>query len=139
MRDQIVAAARECLKTPFVHQGRALGFGQDCAGVLVHIFQSLTLPYIDQKGYPRRPYAGMMKTILDRQPSLIEINKKQIDKGDVLLMRIYREPQHIAIYTVDSIVHSYSGAGEVIEHRLDHPWRKRITHAYQIVRPADVG
>ena len=38
MRDDIVAAAREYLDTPFVHQGRVKGVGIDCAGDLQGFF-----------------------------------------------------------------------------------------------------
>lgn len=135
MREDIVNAASACMGTPFHHQGRLVGVGIDCAGVLVHIFNTLGLPYIDEKGYPRRPYKGLIKSILDSQPSLQAIDKKTIARGDVLLMRFLHEPQHVAIYTGKTIIHSYSGVGRVVEHSLDRMWTKRITHAYRIVKP----
>jgi len=133
MRDLIVQAATECMGTPFHHQGRVVGVGIDCAGVLVHILKSLELPFIDEKGYPRLPYRGLIKSILDSQPALEEIDKKTIQRGDVLLMRFLREPQHVAIYTGSTMIHSYSEIGRVVEHSLDNLWSKRITNAYRII------
>lgn len=138
MRSKIVAAARACLGTPFRHQGRLVGVGMDCAGVLIHVLNTLGLPHDDEKGYPRHPYAGMLETILNRQPSLTEISRSAARHGDVLLMRFRREPQHIAIHAGATMIHSYSGIGRVIEHTLDDLWKRRITAAYRITGIEDV-
>ncbi|MCK9468475.1 MAG: C40 family peptidase [Porticoccaceae bacterium] len=133
---RIISAARETMGTPFHHQGRVVGVGMDCAGVLVHVLKSLGLPIIDERGYPRFPYRGLIKSILDSQPSLLPIDKREMVTGDVLLMRITREPQHVAIYTGATIVHAYSTAGGVVEHSLSPEWRGRIMGVYRIVEPA---
>lgn len=130
--ESIIAAARECLETPFHHQGRVVGVGMDCAGVLVHILQRHGLPYVDERGYPRYPYHGLMQRILDSQPSLLKISRKQLEAGDVLLMRYRSEPQHVAIYTVATIIHGSSEHGRCVEHTLDSHARFRVTAAYRI-------
>lgn len=132
--DAIIDAARECLETPFLHQGRLPHKGLDCAGLLVHCFQSVRVPYDDSRGYPRHPYRGLIKSILDHQPSLMTVRDSALFPGAVLLMAIHREPQHVAIYTGSTIIHSYSGIGRVVEHHLDPRWEKRIKRVYQIVR-----
>jgi cell wall-associated NlpC family hydrolase len=129
---RIVSAARECVGTPFRHQGRINGVALDCAGVLVHVFERLTLPYDDEKGYPRRPYNGQLEAGLLRQPHLIEINKGEIVSGDVVLFRIKKEPQHIGIFTGETLIHAYYSTGRVVEQSFN-PWRNQITHAYRIV------
>lgn len=131
--ESIMAAARECLGTPFHHQGRVLGVGMDCAGVLVHILQRHNLPYTDERGYPRFPYHGLMQRILDGQPSLKRIARSEIAMGDVLLMRYKAEPQHVAIYGGKTIVHGSSEHGRCVEHTLDGSARLRVTAAYRIV------
>jgi cell wall-associated NlpC family hydrolase len=130
---QIVRLARDCLDTPFLHQARVPGVGLDCAGVLVHILQSLGLPCIDERGYPRLPYRGLIKSILDAQPALSTINRDDMQAGDILLMRFRKEPQHVAVFTGTGIVHSYSAIGRVVEHGLDELWKKRITAVYRII------
>ena len=128
---RIIELARECLGTPFVHQGRVVGVGMDCAGVLVHIFRGLGCEYVDQKGYPVSPYKGMIEKAMELQPHLTNRPTSELRAGDVVLFRIKKDPQHIGIYTGDSIVHAYSVARKVIEVSLE-PWRKNLTYVFRI-------
>lgn len=133
LTEQVVTAARSCLGTPFVHQGRHVGVALDCAGVVVHVMRSLGLPYNDEHGYPRHPYKGMMERSLDAQPHIVLVSRNAMQSGDVLLMRFRREPQHLAILAEQTIIHAYSGTGRVVEQTLVPLWRRRITHVYRIV------
>lgn len=131
-----VEAAFELLDVPFRHQGRSR-LGVDCAGVLVHIFQRLGLPYQDEMGYPMNPYDGQLEKILDAQPSLSRISKSEAGANDVLIMRISKAPQHIAIHAgeIDGhpyIIHGSELHGKVAHHRLDDLWRARVIRAYRI-------
>ena len=136
----VVSAAMDLLKVPFRHQGRNK-LGVDCAGVLVHCFQSLGLPHFDTQGYPRTPYDGTLEKILDAQPSLKRIFVSEAREGDVLVMRISKEPQHIAIHAgmhhgAVYIIHSSEQHGGVVMHRADELWRARVIRAYRMERPA---
>jgi cell wall-associated NlpC family hydrolase len=135
-REDVIAAAKEVEGTPFKHQGRIPGLGMDCAGVLVHCFQRLGLPHEDAQGYPRNPFDGQLERILDGQPSLRRIAKAEMDRGDVLCMRISSAPQHIALYLglIDGhpyILHGSSEHGKVATHRLDALWGARIVRVYR--------
>lgn len=132
---RVIEIARSTMGTPFRHQGRVVGVGIDCAGVLVHILRTLGLPHDDSRGYPRLPYEGLIESILDAQPSLVAYPKSQMQPGDVLLMRFRTEPQHVAICTGETIIHSYSAIGRVVEHRLSPVWRARIVKIYRITEP----
>lgn len=128
--DDIIAAARSALDTPFRHQGRRVGEGMDCAGLLRHVCDILGVPCIDESGYPRRPYRGMIESSLDSQPSL----KRAFDgllPGDVLLMRFAGEPQHIAIFTGTGIIHALQSIGKVCEHGFTGPWPRRLVRIYR--------
>lgn len=134
--DEIITAASECLETPFVHQGRVIGLGMDCAGVLVYCFARLGLPFNDEMGYPRNPYDGQLDKILAAQPSLRPIIKTAARRGDVLSMRIKSAPQHIAIHAGqvrghDYIIHGSSEHGKVCMHRLCDVWGSRVMSAYR--------
>ncbi|MBK8745664.1 MAG: peptidase P60, partial [Propionivibrio sp.] len=41
MTAAILAAARACIGTPFVHQGRIPGLALDCAGLVVAVAQAI--------------------------------------------------------------------------------------------------
>jgi cell wall-associated NlpC family hydrolase len=133
MRDRIIAYARETLSTPFQHQARVPGVGLDCAGVLVHILKSLDLPHVDERGYPRTPYKGLIRSILESQPSLQKIPKAEMSAGDVLLMKFASEPQHVAILAGDTIIHAYSQVGRCVEHGFTPEWRRRVTDVFRVV------
>jgi len=136
---KIIAAAFECMGTPFVHQGRVPGLGIDCAGLLVHCFKSLGLPYNDESGYPRTPYDGQLQKILDIQPALQRIAVADALPGDWLTMRMSKDPQHLALRADDRnghqyIIHAASESGAVVHHRIDDLNRARITGAYRMVK-----
>lgn len=134
----IVAAARECLGFPFRHMGRDM-HGMDCAGLAEYIAKRLELSYIIQPNYPRSPYDGTLERGLDEQPCLSRIDVSEASCGDLLLMRIVKAPQHIAIHAgqahgMDCIIHAYNQVGRVCEHILDDGWRRKIVRAYRFVR-----
>lgn len=128
--DDIITAARSALGVPFKHQGRSAS-GLDCAGLIVHVAQSLGLDYVDSDGYSRRPSGGLLESALDGQPCLERVARRQ--PGDVLLMRFTGEPQHLGIFTGETLIHSYANVGKVCEHRVDEAWARRIVRAYRFV------
>lgn len=124
----IVAAARECIGTPFAHQGRMLNRALDCAGVAVHVAQRWHA--VDEPAaYGRMPNNAMLEYWLERQPFLQVAAAAQA--GDILLMRFTGEPQHLAICAGDTIIHAYEAIGRVVEHNLDARWRRRIVRVYR--------
>lgn len=126
---QIIDAARECLGTPFHHQGRLPGVALDCAGVAVHVARRIGCAVDEPAAYSRLPHKGLLESWLNRQPCLEQAASP--DAGDVLLMRFTAEPQHIAIYTGTTIIHAYEGIGRTVEHDLDAKWRRRIVCVYR--------
>jgi NlpC/P60 family putative phage cell wall peptidase len=133
----ILAAARECLGTPFRHQGRLVGVGLDCAGVAAHVCRRLGLQPVDAVGYGRTPAHGLLESTLDRQPFLVRVVEGAPQPGDFLLMRFLGEPQHIAVLAEGTLIHAFEGVGTCCEHRLDDKWQRRIVSAYRLVSPID--
>lgn len=128
----IISAARQCLGTPFRHQGRLAGFSLDCAGVAVHVARQIGVGHLDVSGYGPVPSGGYLERALDGQPCLERVDGVS-DRmpGDLLLMRFASDPQHIAIYTGDTIIHAYEAAGLCCEHRLSSMWAARIVRVYR--------
>ena len=130
--DDVVAAASECLNTPFLHQGRLAGRGLDCAGVIAHVMTRLGLAYEDMRGYPRTPYERMIEKVMDRQPNMVAVPQSEMTKGDILLMRFTDEPQHLAVHAGENIIHAYEHVGKCCEHRFADVWRARVVRVYRI-------
>jgi len=132
--DEIIAAARACVGTPFRHQGRQPGVGLDCAGVAVQVASALGCAVIDQEGYGDRPAHGMLEAMLDAQPCLERVTDDAGPQpGDVLLMRFNGDPQHVAILAGETMIHAWASPGLCCEHDVDATWRARIVRVYRFV------
>lgn len=129
--DDILTAARECLGTPFRHQGRLIGFGIDCAGVAIHVARQIGAGHIDVSGYGRTPANGQLERSLDEQPCLERVALNERQAGDLLLMRFVSDPQHLAICAGETIIHAYESVGQCCEHRLSSLWAARIVRVYR--------
>jgi NlpC/P60 family putative phage cell wall peptidase len=133
-REAIIAEARTWLGTPFLHQGRLKGAGVDCAGLVIGIARALELPHADVDGYGRQPRRGLLEAELAAQMDPIAL--EDLAPGDVLLLRIERDPQHLAVVSSLeplAVVHAYAGGGlaRCVEHDLDPRWLRRIIGAYR--------
>ncbi len=129
--DDILDAARQCLGTPFRHQGRLIAFGLDCAGVAIHVARQIGAGHLDVSGYGRTPANGQLEQSLDSQPCLERVFLEDRRPGDLLLMRFASEPQHLAICAGETIIHAYEAAGLCCEHRLSSLWEARIVRVYR--------
>lgn len=129
----IVTAARACLGTPFAHQGRVIGVGLDCVGVAVHAVRSIGVDVLDIPGYGRTPNNGRLASAMDAQCGLERVhNIAERRAGDILLLRFFREPQHVGICTGDGIIHAYQAVDGCCEHPIDEKWAARIVRVYRV-------
>jgi cell wall-associated NlpC family hydrolase len=125
----VVAEARRWLETPFMHQGRVLGVGVDCVGVPIMVAQARGLSDFDIQAYGRQPNGSQMRAFLDANMDRVPMTDSAV--GDLLLMRIERDPQHLAILTDKGILHAHASVGRCVEHGIDDRWRRRIIAVYR--------
>ena len=130
--DDIIAAARSALDTPFRHQGREVGTGLDCAGLICHVCDALEIPYTDQERYARQPSDGLLEAALDGHQCIERVHGSPVP-GDLLLLRFAGEPQHLAIFTGQNIIHAHQPAKKVCEHGFTGPWPNRLVRVYRFV------
>lgn len=131
-RDEVVAAARDWLGVPFLHQGRSRA-GVDCAGLVICVARGLgELPEgYDVNGYRRAPDGSMLRECDAR---LVPISG--LEAGAVAMMRFSEEPQHLAFVAPYrhggfALIHALQKSGRVVEHRLDPTWRGRIVRLFR--------
>ena len=127
--NDIILAARECIDTPFQHQGRIVGKALDCVGVVIHVAKRLGLEIFEPAAYGRAPHQGMLELLADQQTDLERVQDRQ--PGDILMMRFAQEPQHVGIFTGENIIHAYENIKKVCEHRLSSVWAARIVRVYR--------
>lgn len=130
---QVIDSARAMIGTPFLHQGRIPGVALDCAGLVVAVARQLGFDPVDVAGYSRTPFHGQLESHVAAQSCLEEVPLPQIAPGAIVVMRFTKEPQHLAIYAGDTIIHSYETVGQVCEHALSSAWRARIVRAFCFV------
>ncbi len=136
-RMEIVQEARTWIGTPFRHQGSLKGVACDCIGLIKAIGMQFKLMDYDQTypealsyaNYSMMPDSKRMREALGRWFIPVPVAEAQV--ADFYFMAWGREPQHVALVTDHGIIHSYSGAGKVVEHSLDDRWRQRIAAAYR--------
>lgn len=130
--DTVVNAARRYLGTPFMHQGRMVGIGVDCAGVLTCVAYDLGLKDVRISDYGRLPDPERAKQIIEAHMDPIPFS--DLSLGDVLSFVILRDVQHYGVLTqTDSMrfLHAYETVGRVVETSLVGPWLKRLRNCYR--------
>jgi cell wall-associated NlpC family hydrolase len=152
----LVAAARQFLGTPFVHQGRLPHVGLDCIGLLQATAQSCGIQHQDFAGYGRRPKSDeLVRRIADHSALIGKVGITESPDGygvtvltsdaaaalaipgDLMLFWIHaghRRPQHAGIRTDIGILHTHGilGVSKVVEHGLDPFWIARLDSVWRL-------
>lgn len=130
LRRAVVEAARACVGTPFLHQGRTPGVGLDCVGLVRWPQVAVAADDSDFRAYGRTPNPSRMGLLLNRH--FDAISPSDARPGDILWFRIAGDPQHLAIFTGETIIHAVSnGPCAVVEHGYRHPWPKRLAGVFR--------
>ena len=138
-REEIVAAARRWIGTPYCHQASIRGAGTDCLGLLRGIWREVlgsepepTPAYSEDWSEP----SGKEELLAAASRVLVRIDTGTVAPGDVLIfrMRAGMVAKHIGIIgqtsPISSFIHAYSGHG-VVESALSEPWARRIAGQFQ--------
>jgi cell wall-associated NlpC family hydrolase len=126
--DDLVASAREFLGTPFAHMGRN-AHGVDCIGLVILSVENAGMGRYDTPGYDRQPSRYLLTDGIAEH--LVRVGISDIKRGDLLVFRFGRYPQHVGIYSGATVIHCYEQVGRVIEHRMDNTWNKRLFSAFR--------
>ena len=134
-RDEIVAAARSWLGTPYRHQASRKGAGCDCLGLVRGVWRELVGPE------PARlpPYTpdwaevtGKETLLAAARAHLVEVPLGTAQAGDVLVFRMATgvPAKHCGVLSGEgALVHAYWGRA-VVETRLVPWWRRRAVAAF---------
>ncbi len=141
MEKDIILAARKWIGTPFKHQGRLLGVGCDCLGLLMGIAKECSLVTLnnqplldlDQSTYHMVSDGNLLEHLLG-------IHLKTIPKitlASLVLLEFDKNPQHLGIITDNSyntfnIIHADISRGGVVEHILTEEYEKKIKKIHKL-------
>lgn len=141
-RTQIIAEARTWIGTPYRHQASLKGAGADCLGLIRGVWRGIYGNEPEQPGPYTPNWAGetASETLRDAaRRHLIEIDKRAIQAGDVILIRMRDAgpAKHAAIMSgPTSIIHAYDRHA-VAENCLPDAWRRRIAYAFSFPSVVD--
>jgi hypothetical protein len=120
---EIIQITKATIGTPFVHQGRLVGQGLDCLGLLVHVLKEVgsSKANLDNLAYHKIPPKNIM--LITCRQHFQEIT--ELELGAFVILEIDKNPSHIAIITdhIDGefyITHAYYQCKKVVEHILPH-------------------
>jgi len=131
--NEIITYAREWIGTPYIHQGRQLGVGCDCAGFLIKLAEKFGYQPEDMKGYAPIPDMKEMMGLIDSQMVRIP-DKTKCQWADIALMSFKKNgcPHHIGMITPRGILHCNENLGKVVEHGINACWAKKIKFIYRL-------
>jgi NlpC/P60 family putative phage cell wall peptidase len=134
-REEIVAAARSWIGTPYRHQASLKGVGCDCLGLLVGVWREVTGETVG----PLPPYtpdwaeANGRETLAEGLAEVLTaIDPKEAREGDIVLFRwrAHLPAKHCGILVApDRMVHAQEKAA-VSEVALSDWWRRRMARAF---------
>jgi len=146
-RSRVIAAARDWLGTPYVHQACAKGQGTDCLGLVRGLYAELC-------GAPPEappPYTPDWNEARAREEPLLSVARRHLREapcparplrersapaflpGQVLIFRIVTTgpAKHCGVVTADDhFIHAYAGRA-VIESWLSRWWIERIAGVFE--------
>lgn len=134
-RQHIVNTARGWLDVRYRHQGRTKEKGVDCVGLIIGVGAELGLQLIAPDYYAESPSSNLVLRYADNQ--LVPIENKRLALGRVAILWGFdrNEAQHLAIVGEhagrQTMIHSFSKAGKVLEHSWDAFWMKRLVRVYE--------
>ncbi|HEV7276151.1 MAG TPA: NlpC/P60 family protein [Devosiaceae bacterium] len=131
--EEVVAAARAWLGTPYRHRASVRGAGCDCLGLLRGVWRSLygsePLPVPNYRA-DARDHAGSLQRAAERLLVAVEGTPQA---GDVVLFRLRpgAPPRHCGIIVGPlRFIHAQEGLG-VVEASIGDSWQRRLAGLYR--------
>jgi cell wall-associated NlpC family hydrolase len=128
-QELILLTARDCIGTPWQHQGRLANVGLDCIGLICVVANVLGMDYKDSATYRRIPHNGELEKALNE--NLIIIDEQSAQPGDIIAMHLDGEPCHVGLLSNYGIIHADYRVGRVVETVLDDTTKSKITGWYR--------
>jgi NlpC/P60 family putative phage cell wall peptidase len=108
-RADVVAEARSWIGTPFHWQASLKGKGCDCKGLVVGVARELGMPEADNAFASIHDYghAVPVRTLREGLAAMFD-RVSEPQPGDVLLLMMAGQPQHVGIHAGDVLIHTYA-------------------------------
>lgn len=141
-RQEIVAAARAWLGTPYRHQAATLGAGCDCLGLLRGVWRTLYGTEPPELPPYRADWRDLRHAATLQAAAATSLRPAGEDPmaGQVALFRLHglNLPKHCGILVApDRFIHAQERLG-VVEANLTEGWRRRLADRFEFPPRAEV-
>lgn len=132
-RTEFLALARTWLGTPYHDQARCKGVGADCIGFIVGLASEATGRAVTApSNYGRYPAPAQALAGIQASGECTPIALADAQPGDIVYMRIAREPQHFGVLAEDGmLIHCIEGHG-VVEVNFADWMRDKVMHTFRL-------
>lgn len=134
-----LAELRECIGTPWRHQGRKVCVGLDCIGLGALWLRINGVTKRIREDYERDPDGSLWAEMCRLLGSPIAKGRHCVDKslpGDLVVIEYtFGAHRHVGVIADAygrSLIHADSNAGMVVEHPLDARWARRIVGVWRL-------
>ena len=129
-----MAEARSYLRTPYHHQGRRKGVGVDCVGIVTGLAKFAHVNFVDRQGYGQFGRGVNLPQELGKW--LQPLTVREAEPGDVMCFWMSEQRKdwicHCGILgDANTLIHTHSEVGQVVEHRMDKYWLERRASAFR--------
>lgn len=132
-RSTLITFARRHLNTKWRHQGREVGKGLDCVGLLYAVATDAGIVTEDIRNYNKRPGSSRLIEQLLRYCDEVPVDAPRLP-GDILMVSVFGEdPQHVMLWTgQDTVIHASAAHRKVVEHRIDDETRRGLCKVFRL-------
>ena len=129
-REDIIKEAKSWIGTNFRYQGRVKknqnnNGGVDCLGLIFGVCDKLGYKYnnrllssYDNIVYDKNPNYSILMDKFSK--FFIPKDKKNINKGDILLVNVSQNQFHLMFYNCKTVIHASAVGRKVVEHSINN-------------------
>jgi hypothetical protein len=134
----IVTEARKFLNTPFHLQGRKIGVGIDCIGLIIAVANNLNIK--SKCGLPLKYYDYFQYDLKPLNLDLVLLMEKHFDQCEVIhigSIALFENNSNYHLGIIGdyrnnfSLIHACINTNKVVEHRLDASLKHKIIQLYK--------
>lgn len=141
----IITEAKTWVGTPYAHRGRTKGFACDCIGLVLGTFATLGIKHgFDDSPYGKLPGWKLRDNLRLHTDEIWSTEGSEkaplhlMQDGDIISCAWVKLPQHSAfVYKSPKLgcwymIHAFEQSMQVVEHRLDENWHKKVKGIYRV-------
>ena len=121
-RALVVEAARQCVGTRFRPQGRVIGLGLDCVGVVLIAARAVGVRLDDVPSYALSGDNSRQLLCALSRSGCVRLARERGAAGDIAVLLPAPGQVHLGVLSPKGLVHAHAGLMRVVEGPVDPAW-----------------